>query len=170
METTAEETATGAETTPEIVDFRDVAIASCEKAMSEGVEELALSQTYRQLMIPKDAAIDGYSAAWEDIETGEVGLIWEADAFLGCAPAMTIWLAEEAGEDPAWEISELEAGFELFQDFGEYGTQTIRFEVDGGFFVTAAVAGGEQFDIRYGEPNLEAAKELIERAVTNFES
>lgn len=167
---TATEKPTSEGAIPATIDFSDVAIASCEKAMSDGVEEQTATQTYRQVMIPKSAALDGYSAAWEDLETGEIGLIWEADAFLSCAPAMTIWLAEEAGEAPAWEIGELESGFELFQDFGEYGTQLIRFEVVDGVFSTAEVVGGELFEIHYGEPNLADAQDLIARAVADFAS
>lgn len=167
---TEEDPAADSTPTDSPVDFTSVAISSCERAMSEGVEEQTAAQAYRQVMIPKSAALDGYSAAWEDLETGEIGLIWEADAFLSCAPAMTIWLAEESGESPAWEIAELESGFELFQDFGEYGTQLIRFEVVDGVFSTAEVVGGELFEIRYGEPNLADAQELIARAVADFES
>ena len=165
---TAEATESATPTLSELeISFDDVAIASCDKAMLEGVEESLAGGVYRQVMIPKDRAIDGYSAAWEDSVAGEVGLIWEADAFLSCSAAMTIWLAAEAGEEPIWEIAEIQDGFELFQDFGEFGTQTIRFEVSEGLFVAAEIDGGDQFIIRYA-PEIAAGQELISLALQDF--
>lgn len=170
QETEAEltEIAVATEEALSVDDFNAIAVASCDRAFEQGVEELTLSGNYRQVMIPKEAAVDGYIAAWEDIESDDVGLIWEADAFLSCAPAMTISLAQEAGEEPVWEITSSSSGYTVFQDFGEYGTQTIEFEVADGNFVAANIIDGEEFVISY-EPNLEQALNLISTAVTEFE-
>ena len=158
--------ATGATTEPAL-SFEDVAIASCDLAIQVGVEEAATSG-YRQVMIPKSEALDGYSAAWEDPTTGEIGLIWETDSFLSCSAAMTIWLAAEAGEQPIWEINETQDGFELFQDFGDFGTQTVGFAVENGVFSSAQIDAGEVFVISY-QPEIPAAQELIAAAVKEFE-
>lgn len=160
----AETTETPLEPAP---SFEDVAIASCDLAMQVGVEETATSG-YRQVMIPKSEALDGYSAAWEDPTAGDIGLIWETDAFLSCSAAMTIWLAAEAGEQPIWEITETQEGFELFQDFGEFGTQTVSFAVEDGVFSSAQIDGGEVLIISY-QPDLLSAQELIAAAVKEFE-
>lgn len=147
--------------------FESIAQASCERAMQQGVEEATSNGSYRQVMIPKDQALDGYSAAWEDTLASEIGLIWEADAFLSCAAAMTLALAEEAGEEPVWVVTEQDEGFELFQDFGEFGTQTIVFTVTNDLFSAAAIVEGESFVIDYG-PDIETAKNLIAKAVIEF--
>ena len=152
---------------PATLDFSAVAIQSCDRAFAEGVEESVTGGSYRQVMVPKESAVDGYSAAWEDTETGEVGLIWEADAFLSCAAAITIGLAQEAGEVPNWTVTNTATGFELFQDFGEYGTQTIRFSVTDKYLSSAAIVGGEIFEIRYG-PDLGDGLNLILAAIDQF--
>lgn len=167
-ETTSEPETSESASAATDLDFELVAISSCDRAMAQGVEEITVSNSYRQVLVPIDAALDGYSAAWEDLETGEVGLIWEADAFLSCAAAITIGLAEEAGEEPNWLITATNGGFEVFQDFGEYGTQLIKFSAVEGFLVSAEVVGGENFTIHYGEPSVADAQQLIELAVSNF--
>jgi hypothetical protein len=148
-------------------NFEDVIMDSCAKAMAEGVVEVSASGDYRQVMVPKDTGIGGYSAAWQDLTTGEVGLIWEAGAFLSCSAALTLSLAEEEGFEPSWEVSEWESGYLIFEDFGEYGSQTIRLTVSEGLIITAGLEGGEPLSIIYGASA--ADYEIIELAVERFE-
>lgn len=149
-------------------DFSAIAIESCRLAMELGVEEVNTDASYRQLMIPKNEGIRGFSAVWEDMLTGEVGIIWESDVFLTCYPAATLSLASEAGEALDWEIRELEGTFIMYQDFGEFGSETIQFHVSNGVFSAVHVHEGEKFLLNYG-PDLNVSVELIQLAVEQWE-
>ena len=131
-----------------------IAIASCEKAMAEGVVERSSDPTgYTLVMVPKDQAIDGYSAAYF-LPPDTFELIWETDVFYSCELANSFWLASEAGAELEAEVSfDPDTGTYLVtQDFGEWGLSATSFEVVDGLLVSAVNlnSDAEKYLIEYG--------------------
>jgi hypothetical protein len=91
-------------------EFEAIAHASCEKAMSVGVREHTADNSYQSVMVPKDAAIDGYSAAWHE-PPDRYELIYETDFFMSCAASNTFILFEEAGIYPTIEVTKTADGY-----------------------------------------------------------
>lgn len=82
-----------------LTDFGALAIRSCEKAMDVGVVD-SFTDGGKVVMIPKDEAIDGYSAAYfTPTAGGEYGLVYETDAIMACGAAMPFMMAEDAETD-----------------------------------------------------------------------
>jgi hypothetical protein len=115
-------------------EYLAASTASCEKAQEVGVVEEGPGFTV--VSVPKSQAYEGYSAAYlEDPDNYE--LIWEMDALVVCADAMSIQMAEEAGEPWPLKVSfNTETGtYEVFEDFGQYGTSNLAYLVEGGLIV-----------------------------------
>ena len=148
-----------------------IAIASCEKAMGEGVVERSTDPTgYTLVMVPKDQAIDGYSAAYF-LPPDTYELIWETDVFYSCELANSFWLASEAGAELEAEVSfDPDTGTYLVtQDFGEWGLSATSFEVVDGLLVSAVNlnSDAEKYLIEYGDLE-DVSLEIIRNAVQLF--
>ena len=117
--------------------FKQIARASCDTAMAEGVVERSESEDgFVLVMVPKDEAYKDFSAAYfQPEDTYE--LIWETDAFSACGAAITFDLAEEAGQESDIEITvNSDSGqYETFQDFGEFGTSRLAYQEKDGLIV-----------------------------------
>lgn len=152
-------------------EFITIAIASCEKAMAEGVVERSSDPTgYTLVMVPKNQAIDGYSAAYF-LPPYTYELIWETDVFYSCELANSFWLASEAGAELEAEVSfDPDTGTYLVtQDFGEWGLSATSFEVVDGLLVSAVNlnSDAEKYLIEYGDLE-EADLEIIINSVKLF--
>lgn len=152
-------------------EFITIAIASCEKAMAEGVVERSSDPTgYTLVMVPKAQAIDGYSAAYF-LPPDTYELIWETDVFYSCELANSFWLASEAGAELEAEVSfDPDTGTYLVtQDFGEWGLSATSFEVVDGLLVSAVNlnSDAEKYLIEYGDLE-EADLEIIINSVKLF--
>lgn len=115
-------------------EYLAASTASCDKAQAEGVVEEGPGFTV--VAVPKSQAYEGYSAAYlEDPDNYE--LIWELDALTVCADSMSIQMAEEAGEPWPLKVSfNPETGaYEVFEDFGQYGTSSLAYVVKDGLIV-----------------------------------
>ena len=148
-----------------------IASASCEKAMAEGVVERSSDPTgYTLVMVPKDQAIDGYSAAYF-LPPDTYELIWETDVFYSCELANSFWLASEAGAELEAEVSfDPDTGTYLVtQDFGEWGLSATSFEVVDGLLVSAVNlnSDAEKYLIEYGDLE-DVSLEIIRNAVQLF--
>ena len=148
-----------------------IAVASCEKAMAEGVVERSTDPTgYTLVMVPKDQAINGYSAAYF-LPPNTYALIWETDVFYSCELANSFWLASEAGAELEAEVSfDPDTGTYLVtQDFGEWGLSATSFEVVDGLLVSAVNlnSDAEKYLIEYGDLE-DVSLEIIRNAVQLF--
>lgn len=91
-------------------EFEAIAKASCDKAMTVGVREHTADNNFQSVMVPKEAAIDGYSAAWHE-PPDRYELIYETDFFMSCAASITFALFEEAGIYPTIEVAKTDDGY-----------------------------------------------------------
>lgn len=152
--------------------FKEIARASCDAALSEGVVERSEAKDgFVLVMVPKANAYQDFSAAYfQPADTYE--LIWEIDAFSACGASITFDLAEEAGQEPDLEISFNPKAdqFETFQDFGEYGQSNLGYKTEDGKITTVINLESEDLDTRtvsYGNLT-EADVEILETAVDRF--
>ena len=118
--------------------FKQIARASCDAAMAEGVVERSEAEDgFVLVMVPKNEAYKDFSAAYfQPEDTYE--LIWETDAFSACGAAISFDLAEEAGQEADIEITfNSDTGqYETFQDFGEFGVSRLAYQAKDGLIVS----------------------------------
>lgn len=77
-------------------EFEAIAKVSRENEMTLGVREHTADNSFQSVMVPKQSAINGYSAAWHE-PPDLYELIYETDFFMSCAASITLGLFEEAG-------------------------------------------------------------------------
>jgi hypothetical protein len=135
--------------------FAEVAKASCDKAMAEGVvEKSTAADGFTLVMVPKDQGYRDFSAAYLN-EPNDYQLIYETDAFSSCAAAMEFTLAEESGGavDIDIEYDANDGSFVTTQDLGEFGINKLEYQTSGGLFVgvkTLDVPNSDPRTISYG--------------------
>ena len=164
------------ETSPEskelLIDrFREITYASCEKALAEGVVEKSLEPEGLVLvMIPKQEAIAGYSAAYF-LPPNTYELIFETDVFSSCALANLFSLSEEAGQEVELEITRDKQTntFLVTQDLGEWGVTATSYEVKAELIVAATNLNAEtgRLLIEYGQVS-DADRAIIQTSVDRF--
>jgi hypothetical protein len=141
-------------------EFEDIANASCDKAMAEGVVEQSTSlDGFTLVMVPKDDAYLDFSAAYFEPDD-KYELIWETDAFSACGASMSFSLAAEAGVESDLKVSfnPADSTFETFQDLGEFGTSRLKYQVTDGLLSQIEVLDSTAVDvrtIRYGNLSLD---------------
>ena len=150
-------------------EYLAASTASCDKAQEVGVVEQGPGFTI--VSVPKSQAYEGYSAAYlEDPDTYE--LVWELDALTVCADAMSIQMAQEAGEPWPLKVSfNAETGaYEVFEDFGQYGTSNLAYKVEDGLIVEVNDLGDSDAGdrkITYGDLT-EAHWKILRTAADEF--
>ena len=164
------------ETSPEsqelLMDsFREITYASCEKALAEGVVEQSVEPEGLVLvMIPKQEAIAGYSAAYF-LPPNTYELIFETDVFSSCALANLFSLSEEAGQELELEISldKQTNTFLVTQDLGEWGVTATGYEVKADLIVAATNLNADtgKLLIKYG-PVSDGDRAIIQTSVDRF--
>lgn len=147
-------------------EISEAAMASCERAMASGVLETWNDGTFWQAMVPKDQSVDGHSAVWNDLETGEVGLIWETSEFFTCALANDIWLANEF--ESVLEIDVQQFGNEFTVQSPSDLEQRVTYRVRGGLIYAVLLDEVESIEISY-ELNLEMVREVITSALEQIQ-
>jgi hypothetical protein len=141
-------------------EFEAIANASCDKAMAEGVVEQSIAlDGFKMVMVPKELGYKDYSAAYFEPEDNYV-LIWHTDALSACGASISFSLAAEQGVESEIEVTfnGLDSTFETFEDFGEFGTSRLRYNVDNGLLSRIEVLDAAPINariIRYG--NLQEA-------------
>ena len=148
--------------------FIEVAIASCDKALAEGVVEDTPGLELIAVMVPKEMGIDGYSAAYfQAPDTYE--LIWETDFFFACSIANQATLSKEAGVELELDVEVEGDTYRVKQlDFDQNPFTTEYFVESGLIKKASSDNGGETIEtlIRYGgemETNLEIIREALQR-------
>jgi hypothetical protein len=164
------------ETSPEsqelLIDrFREITYASCEKALGEGVVEKSVEPEGLVLvMIPKQEAIAGYSAAYF-LPPNTYELIFETDVFSSCALANFFSLSEEAGQELDLEVTldKQTNTFLVTQDLGEWGVTATGYEVNADLIVAATNLNADtgKLLIEYG-PVSDADRAIIQTSVDRF--
>ena len=164
------------ETSPEsqellIDSFREITYASCEKALAEGVVEQSVEPEGLVLvMIPKQEAIAGYSAAYF-LPPNTYELIFETDVFSSCALANLFSLSEEAGQELELEITHDKKTntFLVTQDLGEWGVTATGYEVRADLIVAATNLNADtgKLLIEYGQVS-DADRAIIQTSVDRF--
>ena len=164
------------ETSPEsqellIDSFREITYASCEKALAEGVVEKSVEPEGLVLvMIPKQEAIAGYSAAYF-LPPNTYELIFETDVFSSCALANLFSLSEEAGQELDLEVTlDKETNtFLVTQDLGEWGVTATGYEVRADLIVAATNLNADtgKLLIEYGQVS-DADRAIIQTSVDRF--
>lgn len=150
--------------------FIEVAIASCDKALAEGVVEKTPGIELKAVMVPKEMGIEGYSAAYfQGPDTYE--LIWETDFFFACSIANQATLSEEAGMQLDLDV-EVDGDMYLVTqlDFDQ-DPYTTEYFVESGLIQKArSTSERQQIEtlISYGG-ELEYSLEIIREALLRFE-
>ncbi len=133
--------------------------------MTDGVLEHTVDYSYQAVMVPKDQAVDDYSAAWVE-EPDTYSLIYETDFFFACADANMFSLYEEAGMESTLRVTKTADGFETGDQ--ENPRQNImKYVVQEGLIRSASNQDLEQpivIEIEYG-PDLQKSQEIIRRAL-----
>ncbi|MFM2023830.1 MAG: hypothetical protein RIR89_1222 [Actinomycetota bacterium] len=150
--------------------FIEVAMASCDKALAEGVVEDTPGLELMAVMVPKEMGIDGYSAAYfQAPDTYE--LIWETDFFFACSIANQATLSEEAGVQLDLDVEVDGDRYLVTQLDFDQNPYTTEYFVDSGLIQKASSdSGGETIEtlISYGG-EMEASLEIISEALLRFE-
>lgn len=151
--------------------FRQITYASCEKALARGVVERSVEpEGLVIVMIPKQEAIAGYSAAYF-LPPDTYELIFETDVFSSCALANLFALSEEAGQELELEITHDKQTntFFITQDLGEWGMSATSYEVKGDLIAAATNLNAEtgRFLIEYGQVS-DADRAIIQTSVDRF--
>lgn len=149
----------------DLAEFREVAINSCEQARTKGVMEHTTDFSYQAVMVPKDKAVEGYSAAWFE-EPATYQLIYETDFFFACADANMFALYEEAGMEPTIRVIKTSNGFET-ADEENPRLNKMKYLVEEGLIRSASNLDLEEpivIEIDYG-PNLQKSLEVINNAI-----
>jgi hypothetical protein len=149
--------------------FLAAANASCDKARTEGVVET--SGDFTAVMIPKDSAIDGYSAAY--LEAPDTySLIWEADAFASCTTSIYVSLAEEGGVKPTMKVKPIDGGVSVVDEGWDGQDTHFDYKIENGLFVevlNSGVPGSDVIKIEYGNIT-EQETAIIQKAIDAFEA
>ena len=148
-------------------EFRAISHASCDKAMSGGVREHTTDNSFQSVMVPKDAAIDGYSAAWHE-PPDRYELIYETDFFMSCASSITFGLFEEAGIYPTIEVTKTADGYSTVDTQNPRFTQ-LNYKVQDGLITSISIQDQEnptEIFIEY-EPDRGFCLELIRLAIAS---
>jgi hypothetical protein len=134
--------------------FREIAYASCDKANAEGVVESGWDGdlTQKAILVPDSEAYEDYSAVFVG-ENGVLALIWETDSFASCNASNAYSLAEEAGQEAAFDLTFNEAD-------GTYQTTLDQGpDQEAPFVATYTVSNGlivkQHIDADWGETTIE---------------
>lgn len=150
-------------------EYLAAATGSCDKAQAVGVVEEGPGFTL--VSVPKDQAYEGYSAAYLE-EPDNYELIWELDALTVCADSMSIQMSEEAGEPWPLQVSynTKTGAYEVFEDFGQYGTSNLAYVVKDGLIVEVNDLGdSDAGDRKIAYGNLtEAHRKILRTAADEF--
>jgi hypothetical protein len=153
--------------------FDEIAKASCDKAMAEGVvENSTAADGFTLVMVPKDASYKDFSAAFF-AQPDDYQLIYEVDAFSACSAAMQFSLAEE-GEgvvDMEIEYDLNDGSFVTTQDLGEFGINKLEYQSKDGLFVGVKTLGESKADPRtisygYSEEDMQILITAVDRFLT----
>ena len=147
-----------------LLDFEEVLASSCLKALEEGVEESSEDFAFSLLLFPEEYSIDGFSAVQYDMQTEDVSLVWETDAFYVCYFSNQIGLAQEFGDSVSMSFQATANGFGIVDEtFGEPYSYQLEIQNDS---VVSVDDGNSVWKIRYGIGQDQLA--LLERAVAEF--
>lgn len=150
--------------------FAEVAKASCDKAMAEGVvEKSTAADGFTLVMVPKDQAYQDFSAAFL-AAPDDYQLIYEVDAFSSCAAAMEFSLAKEGEGTFDFEVeTDLSRGtFVTTQNLGQNKINKLEYQSKDGLFVGIKTLGEGKADPRtisygYSEEDLQILKTAVDR-------
>jgi hypothetical protein len=153
--------------------FAEVAKASCDKAMAEGVvEKSTAADGFTLVMVPKDQGYQDFSAAFR-AAPDDYQLIYEVDAFSSCSAAMELSLAEESGGVVEIQVeTDLNRGtFVTTQDLGEFGISKLEYQTKDGLFVGVKTLGESKADPRtisygYSEEDMQILITAVDRFLT----
>lgn len=135
--------------------YRDVAKASCLAAQNTGVVEE--NNAVLKVMVSKSQAYKDYSAAYLE-KPKTYGVIWEIDAFAACTDWYTFSMAQEAGTQPAIDVTfdNTDGSFTSSQNLGDAGVSTWKYGVAGGRIATAidlTDVKATRYQVSYGVPD-----------------
>lgn len=151
--------------------FDEVAKASCDKALAEGVVEKSTgADGFTLVMVPKAKGYKDFSAAYFQAPN-TYQLIYEIDAFSACSASMESSLAGEAGGvvDIDIEYDLNDGSFVTTQDLGEFGISKLEYQTKDGIFVGVNTLGESKADrrsISYGFSEQDA--QILITAVDQF--
>jgi hypothetical protein len=151
--------------------FTEVAKASCDKAMTEGVvEKSTAADGFTLVMVPKEQGYQDFSAAFL-AAPDDYQLIYEVDAFSSCSAAMEFSLAEEGGGavDIDIQFDPNDGSFVTTRDLGQNKINRVEYQTKDGLFVgvkSLAPATADHRTITYGYS--EADKQILITAVDRF--
>lgn len=153
-----------------LAEFAEVAKASCDKAMAEGVvEKSTATDGFTLVMVPKDQGYQDFSAAFL-AAPDDYQLIYEVDAFSSCAAAMEFSLAEEGGGafDIEVEYDPNDSSFVTTQDIGQNKINKLEYQTKDGLFVGINTLGEGKADPRtisygYSEEDMQILVTAVDR-------
>jgi hypothetical protein len=153
--------------------FAEVAKASCDKAMAEGVvEKSTVVDGFTLVMVPKDQGYQDFSAAFF-AQPDDYQLIYEVDAFSACSAAIAFSLAGESGGEVDMQVeTDINSGtFVTTQDLGEFGISKLEYQTKDGLFVGVKTLGESNADPRsitygYSEQDLQILITAVDRFLT----
>lgn len=151
-------------------EFEAIAEASCEKAMTLGVREHTADNSFQSVMVPKEAAIEGYSAAWHE-PPERYELIYETDFFMSCAASVTFGLFEEAGIYPTLEVTKTSDGYTTIDSQNPEGAK-LNYKVEDGLISAVSIQNQDdptEIFIEYN-PDQGYCLELIRLAIASANS
>lgn len=152
--------------------FAEVAKASCDKAMAEGVvEKSTAADGFTLVMVPKEQGYQDFSAAFL-AAPDDYQLIYEVDAFSSCSAAMEFGLAEEGGGAVEIEVEydPNDGSFVTTQDLGQNKINKVEYQTKDGLFVgvkplAPATADPRTISYGYTEEDMQILITAVDRFV-----
>ncbi len=149
--------------------YAKIAKLSCNTAQNEGVVETG--DDFTLVMVNKADGYKDFSAAYFS-PPSTYELIWELDGITACSDYYTISMAEEAGQEAAIDVTfdETDSSYTTFEDFGEFGTSNLKFQIKDGMlhsFESLDPENPRSSTIRYGKIT-EADRQILITAVDNY--
>jgi hypothetical protein len=149
--------------------YAKIAKLSCNTAQNEGVVETGSDFTL--VMVNKEDGYKDFSAAYFS-PPSTYELIWELDGITACSDYYTFSMAEEAGQEADIDVTfdETDSTYTTFEDFGEFGTSNLKFQIQDGMlhsFESLDPENPRSSTIRYGNITEEDRK-ILETAVDAY--
>lgn len=149
--------------------YAKIAKLSCDTAQNEGVVETGSDFTL--VMVNKEDGYKDFSAAYYS-PPSTYELIWELDGITACSDYYTFSMAEEAGQEADIDVTfdETDSSYTTFEDFGEFGTSNLKFQIQDGMlhsFESLDPENPRSSTIRYGNITEEDRK-ILETAVDAY--
>lgn len=149
--------------------YAKIAKLSCNTAQNEGIVETG--EDFTVVMVNKEDGYKDFSAAYYS-PPSTYELIWELDGITACSDYFTMSMAEEAGQEAAIDVTfdETDSSYTTFEDFGEFGTSNLKFQIKDGMlhsFESLDPENPRSSTMRYGNIT-QADRKILETAVDNY--